>query len=228
MNLKNKGVFWPSISSIWSRWAPPSERSTLAGLANSGSWVGNIVAFPLASYLCVNGFNGGWPSIFYIFGSLCILWSVLFYVICGDSPENHCFISEAEKNYILQQLSKVTVNKSQRTPWLKILTSKACIAIYVGHFCSNFCIYLFLTQLPTFLKDVLKFDIKSNGFVSALPYVASCFLNIGSSFLSDKIIQSGRLSRTNTRRLLNGIGNVFVYVLFMFCLCFVYVRIIFY
>jgi MFS family permease len=50
-------------------WAPGSERSRLVGLASSGAWVGNIIALPLGSYLCMHGFDGGWPSIFYIFGN---------------------------------------------------------------------------------------------------------------------------------------------------------------
>ncbi len=179
----------------------------LAGFANSGSWVGNILGLPLAGYLCINGFNGGWPSIFYIFGVLCLVWSVSFFFICSDTPENHKFISDAEKNYILQELSKVSQKEQTSTPWLKLLTSKACIAIYVAHFCSNFGIYLFLTQLPTFLKDVLKFDIKSNGFISALPYVVSCVLNILSSLFSDKLIQSKRVTRTNARKIFGGIGK---------------------
>jgi ACS family sodium-dependent inorganic phosphate cotransporter-like MFS transporter 5 len=183
----------------------------LAGFANSGSWVGNIIGLPLAGYLCINGFNGGWPSIFYIFGIVCLIWSVLFFFICSDTPETHRFISDAEKNYILQELNKVSRKQQRSTPWLKLLTTKACISIYVAHFCSNFGIYLFLTQLPTFLKDVLKFDIKSNGFVSALPYVASCVLNILSSLVSDKLIQSGRISRTNARKLLGGIGKQVFY-----------------
>lgn len=135
----------------------------LAGFSNSGSWVGNIIGLPLAGYLCLNGFNVGWPSIFYLYGGLCAIWSLVFFAVCSDTPDTHRFISEAERDYIEQELSKVRgVNKEKRrTPWTKFFVTRACWAIYVAHFCSNFGIYLFLTQLPTFLKDVLKFDIKS-------------------------------------------------------------------
>ena len=34
----------------------------------SGSKIGSIVGLPLASFLCVYGFDGGWASIFYVFG----------------------------------------------------------------------------------------------------------------------------------------------------------------
>lgn len=41
------------------------------------------------------------------------------------------------------------------------MTSKACIALFIGHVCSNWGTYLFLTNIPSYMKEVLKFDIKS-------------------------------------------------------------------
>ena len=52
-------------------------------------------------------------------------------------------------------------------PWKRIISSKVCIAHFVAHFCSNWGNYLFLTQLPSFMKDVLKFDIKSVSLTSS-------------------------------------------------------------
>ena len=34
----------------------------------SGAQIGNVMTFPLAGLLCEYGFDGGWPSIFYILG----------------------------------------------------------------------------------------------------------------------------------------------------------------
>jgi hypothetical protein len=42
-----------------------------------------------------------------------------------------------------------------------MFTTKECLAVYVGHFTYNWGNYLFLTQLPTYMKEVLHFDIKS-------------------------------------------------------------------
>ncbi|CAF0884887.1 unnamed protein product [Brachionus calyciflorus] len=200
------GAFWPSVSSLWILWAPGPERSRLVGSASAGSWVGNIIALPLGGYLCANGFDGGWGSIFYIFGIACFVWCVAFFFLTSDKPDNHKFISAVEKEYIIRETRSYMKSSDMKTPWKQILLSKACIAIYVAHFCSNWGIYLFLTQLPTFLKDVLKFDIKSNGLISAIPYIASSILNLLSSIISDKLITSGKLSRTNTRRLFGFIG----------------------
>jgi ACS family sodium-dependent inorganic phosphate cotransporter-like MFS transporter 5 len=67
------GVMWPTVATIWSHWAVPAERSRLLSIGNAGSQIGNVVALPLGGYLCVNGFAGGWPSIFYVFGMILIL-----------------------------------------------------------------------------------------------------------------------------------------------------------
>ena len=47
------------------------------------------------------------------------------------------------------------------TPWKAIFTSRVCWATFIGHFCNNWGNMFYLTQLPSFMKDVLKFDIKS-------------------------------------------------------------------
>jgi hypothetical protein len=40
----------------------------------------------------VYGFDGGWPSIFYIFGAIGIVWFFLWMLLAAKSPEEHRFI----------------------------------------------------------------------------------------------------------------------------------------
>ena len=39
-----------------------------------------------------------------------------------------------------------------------IMKSKSFYGLVIAHCCSNFGTYLFLTQLPTYMKEILKFD----------------------------------------------------------------------
>jgi ACS family sodium-dependent inorganic phosphate cotransporter-like MFS transporter 5 len=66
-----------------------------------------VIALPLGGYLCVNGFGGGWPSIFYIFGIAGVVWFVVWMILAGASPSEHRFISEKEKDYILKNTKAV-------------------------------------------------------------------------------------------------------------------------
>lgn len=60
-----KGVTFPCIHAVWSRWAPPLERSRMATMAFAGNYAGTVVSMP-ASGLLAKYF--GWESLFYVFG----------------------------------------------------------------------------------------------------------------------------------------------------------------
>jgi hypothetical protein len=49
----------------------------------------------------------------------------------------------------------------QSKPWKSFLTSLPVWAILVANAAGNYGAYMLLTQMPTYLKEVLKFDIKS-------------------------------------------------------------------
>ena len=58
------------------------------------------------------------------------------------------------------------------------------------------------------MKEVLKFDIKSNGLLSSIPYVCVLIVIISTGILSDKLIKSGKISRCNVRRIFNFFGKI--------------------
>lgn len=59
---------------------------------------------PLSGLLAEYGFDGGWPSIFYIFGLVGVLWSVAFLIFVHEDPTSHPNIDEKEKKYIISSL----------------------------------------------------------------------------------------------------------------------------
>ena len=75
---------YPSIHAIWARWAPPLERSRLAAVAFSGSYVGTVIALPLSGLLAE---NCGWEWIFYVFGTIGLIWCAAWAWVVRDSPE---------------------------------------------------------------------------------------------------------------------------------------------
>lgn len=188
------GAVFPAVCSIFVKWAPPAEKSRLIGFACSGSYIGNVIALPLGSFLCMHGFDGGWPSIFYFFGVVGIAWCGIFMYLTSNSPKNHHFITRAEREYIAAKISPInSENSNRKIPWSLIIKSKACLALFSSNFCANWANYLFLTQLPSFMNDILKFDIKSNGLYSTLPYITCWFVAITSAVVSDQLIASKNL-----------------------------------
>lgn len=83
-------------------------------------------------------------------------------ILTAKSPSEHRFISAHEKAYIIEKTKDAVANQGKgRTPWIEILTSKVFWGLVFAHSASNFGTYLFLTQLPTYMREILKFDIKS-------------------------------------------------------------------
>jgi MFS transporter, ACS family, solute carrier family 17 (sodium-dependent inorganic phosphate cotransporter), other len=152
-----EGVTFPCIADVWSKWAPPLERSKMAGFALAGNYVGTVIAFPLSG---VFSKYFGWESVFYIFGCIGVLWFVVWFAVVKRSPQEDRKISEEEKNYIVKSLGvgsdRKEVNFSE-VPWKSIWSSPAVWAFMVAHFCESWGFFTMLTELPSFMKGYLRF-----------------------------------------------------------------------
>ncbi|KAI8494180.1 hypothetical protein Bbelb_279400 [Branchiostoma belcheri] len=60
-----EGVTYPAQHGIWSKWAPPLERSRLVTMSFCGSYAGAVVSMPLSGLLTD---YAGWPCPFYVYG----------------------------------------------------------------------------------------------------------------------------------------------------------------
>ena len=63
---------------------------------------GTVVAMSVGGWLCSITFLGGWPSVFYIFGGLGVIWGIPWFLLVHDLPEQHPRISFSELQYILE------------------------------------------------------------------------------------------------------------------------------
>ncbi|PVD36706.1 hypothetical protein C0Q70_03692 [Pomacea canaliculata] len=196
------GVSTPCVFSIMGRWAPKLERSKLMSFCITGFSAGNILTFSLSALLCVYGFDNGWGSIFYLSGVGNLLWVVVWCIVTADTPAQHKRISEVERNYIQSSIGD-TLEKKEilPTPWRGIFTSAPFWACVVAEICSTYTAYTLQTSLPAFMKESLKFDIKQNGVLSALPYLCQAVMSTLSGQVADTLRNRDILSTKNTRKL---------------------------
>ncbi len=85
---------------------------------NIGTPIGMVVGFPLLSILCEIKLDNGWPWAFYVPGSIGVVWFSLWSLLISESPENHPYISEKERAYIMGS----TGRKADATHSVFILT----------------------------------------------------------------------------------------------------------
>ncbi|XP_053237247.1 sialin isoform X5 [Podarcis raffonei] len=199
-----EGVTFPAMHAMWSCWAPPLERSKLLSISYAGAQLGTVVSLPLSGLIC---YYMNWIYVFYIFGALGVLWFIFWMLIVSDTPETHKRISHAEKEYILSSLTdQLSTQKS--IPWGAILTSLPLWAIVVAHFSYNWTFYTLLTLLPTYMKEILRFDVQENGFLSALPYFGCWICIILSGQFADYLREKQNMPTVCVRKTFTLIGMI--------------------
>lgn len=182
-----KGVTFPCIHAVWSKWAPPLERSRMSTLAFAGAYAGTVVSMPASGILAL---AFGWESLFYVFGlywialsiflylyhrhtfaeknkqirtpllgSIGVVWYIFWVIIVRETPAKDKYISTDELRYIQETLGNIK-KADVKHPWKDILRSKPVYAICASHFAENWGFYTMLTQLPTFLKGILQKPFK--------------------------------------------------------------------
>lgn len=152
-----QGFYFPCVHTILSKWAHPSERGTLASVTYSGAQIGTVIM--LASSGIIASSFMGWPGIFYCSGGICLAWTIAFYIFGANSPATCTSISYEEKAFIesMPGSNKGTLP----VPWKEIFKSKAVISLIIVHCTHNWGYWTLLTEIPSYLKQVFGFDIKT-------------------------------------------------------------------
>lgn len=97
--------------------------------------------------------------------------------------------------------------QSPPIPFKGIFKSLPFYAILLAHMGHNYGYETLMTELPTYMKQVLRFSLKSNGLLSSLPYLAMWIFSMGISVVADWMISSKRFNHTQTRKVMNSIGK---------------------
>ena len=77
----------------------------------------------------------------------------------------------------------------------------------MANFGNNWGFHLLLTELPIYMKTILRRDINSNALLSALPYACMWAFSLLVSFLADKAISKKILPTGIVRRIATSIGK---------------------
>ncbi|XP_048775942.2 sialin-like [Ostrea edulis] len=195
-----EGVTYPSIHAIWAKWAPPLEKTRLAAFAFSGSYIGTVFSMLVSGGMFSAGYK--WQSIFYLFGGLAILWFVCWCFVIAESPAKHSTITDTELEYIQSSIG-YTEEQTENLlpPWMDILRSPAVWAIVAAHFAENWGFYTWLTELPSFMKYALNFDLQSAGYLAALPYFVMGVVVMSCGLLADYLLARCQISVVAIRKI---------------------------
>ena len=195
-----EGVAFPAIYQLFGRWIPLRERARAAGLNGSGMPLGTLAATLGTPWLVA---AHGWPSVFYVFGLLGLVWYAYWHFASSERPEDARGIHPAELALI--RASTVLPAANLQVPWARILRSSAVWALVFNHFCSNWGYYVILSWLPRFFADAYGLDLAGVGYASVLPWLSMfAMTNVGAQ-LADGLLARGR-SVEFVRKLMQTLG----------------------
>lgn len=202
-----QGLLFPSLCDHLAKWSPMEERNRLGALSHSGIDCGTVLALSISGNIIAGPM--GWPGLSYVSAAIGLVWCVLWLVFAYNNPNESRFITEAEKLYIQESLTRSSDyhTKTIPTPWKAIACSVPFAASVIAR-CSEIWGYSTMQhQIPSYLNGVFQMDIKNNSLFSALPFLAMWMGAYLFAFFADVIQSKKLLSLTALRRTVNTIST---------------------
>jgi sugar phosphate permease len=167
------GAF-PGATRAMQLWYPRQERGLVQGLTHSASRLGAAIAPSIVAVIVT---TLGWRSVFYICGTFGIGWAIWWYVSYRNLPEEHGMVNRAELAHIRGvgadgAINPAMIDRKASVPWATLLQSPNMWAIMCAYFTYIYCLYIFLTWLPSYLVEFRHFTLLKVGILASLPLFA--------------------------------------------------------
>jgi sugar phosphate permease len=178
------GVLFPATIALWSVWAVPQERSTLASIGFCGTHLGTSLTMLVGGVFC-RYLSSGWMYLFFVSSLLGFIWFILWVSLTAASPNNHKTISDHERDYICNLTGSTGKKRSMSLasiPWKNIVTSKPLNALIITHIANLFGLFFFLTNLGKILTELYRVPTQYTGYILAFGF----FLTLVTSLSSGK------------------------------------------
>ncbi len=190
LGVSEAGNFPAAIKTV-AEWFPKKERALAAGIFNSGTNVGAILA-PLTVPLIAASM--GWEWAFIITGVIGLVW-LLFWWRFYETPQKHKKVSREELDYINSDDNEdaLTVTPTGKMQWIHLLGYRQTWAFALLKFFTDPIWWFILFWLPSFLNKQYGMTKLDLAFPIAVVYTIAMFGSIAEGWLSGYFINRGWL-----------------------------------
>jgi MFS family permease len=189
---------YPAGNRIVREWAPRAERGVMVALFNAGSTAGPAVGI-LGTSALLQYFD--WREVFYIVGGLTLFWALVWWAFYR-SPEKAEWLSKEEREFVLVERDEQRAEAVKTMSLKALLKQRVMWGLLLTHGCQVYSIYLFLTWLPTYLRNVRHMDLMQAGWFGMLPYLVAAVGSILIAALSDRLVRNQKLTTGVRRKLM--------------------------
>ena len=203
-----EGPAFPSLTRVSSDWLPSQEKARALALSLAAIPFSSVIGAPFITKL-MSLF--GWRAMFLILGLFGIIWSIIWFIVFRDDPNQSTFMSEQEKRWIECGQS----HRQQIPGQLKTLVkNKQLLMAYFSYFCLGYLLSFSISWLPGYFIQIHHLDLTSVGYYLMIPWLlATVFILLGGVF-SDYLFKRSQCFR-NSRSLVIGISQLFSAVCFI-------------
>ena len=204
-----EGGAFPTATRAFTFWMPATERGFAQGITHSFARLGGAVTPPIVIGIVA---LYGWRESFIVLGVVSLVWTALYVWLFRNTPVEHKWVKPAELAEIGVDAQKLKKTSRGKTPW-KDMVRKMWLVTFVD-FCYGWSLWVFLTWLPSYLKDARGFDLKELALFTALPLLAGVVGDTLGGVLSDAIYRrTGNLKLARRALLVVGLGGALAFIL---------------
>ncbi|HEX6193483.1 MAG TPA: MFS transporter, partial [Chitinophagaceae bacterium] len=115
-------------------------------------------------------------------------------LINKGTPDKHPWITKKEQDHILDQpTGNITAAPVNVYSWQQLLQFRSTWGIISSRFFIDPVWWMFVTWLPTFLKEQFSFDIKQVGAFAWVPYLFAALGGLAGGLYSSALVRRGML-----------------------------------
>ncbi|MFM0324474.1 MFS transporter [Caballeronia glebae] len=204
-----EGGAFPTATRAFTFWMPVQERGFAQGITHSFARLGGAVTPPVVLAVVA---ASGWREAFILLGVASLAWTVLYLFVFTNSPDENRRVTPEETAEIGYRAGDCARARKNPTPW-RMLIHRMWLVTFVD-FCYGWLLWVYLTWLPSYLKDSRGFDLKHLALFTALPLLAGVIGDTLGGVLSDRIYRmTGRLRLARCSVLVVGMGGSLAFLL---------------
>jgi sugar phosphate permease len=204
-----EGGAFPTATRAFTYWMPLGERGFAQGITHSFARLGGAVTPPIVLAI-VAAYS--WRESFIVLGVISLIWTILYLWLFRNTPLEHKWIKPDELAEIGVRSEEMKKAAKSKTPW-KEMISKMWLVTFVD-FCYGWSLWVFLTWLPSYLKDARGFDLKQLALFTSLPLMAGVVGDTLGGVISDRIYKrTGNLKLARRALLVIGLGGALAFIL---------------
>lgn len=180
---------WPGATKSNAEWFPAKERAIAQGIFGASASAGSVIAAPVIVALSL---AFGWRVTFACIAVLGVLWIIPWLIINKSTPDKHPWITKEEQDHIKEGKGAVKAAAEEKIySWKELLRFKNTWGIISSRFFIDPVWWMFVTWLPTFLKEQFAFDLKQIGAFAWVPYVFAAIGGLLGGFYSSALVRKG-------------------------------------